>query len=102
MTGAQNPVAEISFDLVMDGDMSFVEGTYRLPSKDWQVFIFCRHDGTEPLFNKSQWEGGVSGIVVQWPLSQPLNQAVVENVLSQTLGISEWKLVSGPDSITLR
>lgn len=31
--------AEISYDLVMDDDMSFVEGTYRLPGGDWQVVI---------------------------------------------------------------
>ena len=29
--------AEISYDLVMDDDMSFVEGTYRLLGGDWQV-----------------------------------------------------------------
>ena len=27
--------AEISYDLVMDDDMEFVEGTYRLPGGDW-------------------------------------------------------------------
>ena len=34
--------AQISFDLVMEDSMSFVEGTYRLPGRDWQVFIFGR------------------------------------------------------------
>jgi hypothetical protein len=29
--------AEISYDLVMDYEMAFVEGTYRLPARDWQV-----------------------------------------------------------------
>jgi hypothetical protein len=29
------PVAEISYDLVMDEDMAFVEGSYRLPGNEW-------------------------------------------------------------------
>src|SRR5262245_58202019 len=28
--------SELSFDLVMDEDMSFVEGTYRLPGQFWE------------------------------------------------------------------
>ena len=32
--------AQISFDLVMGEAMSFVEGTYRLPGRAWEVFIF--------------------------------------------------------------
>jgi len=40
--------AEISYDLVMDSDMEFVEGTYRLPGEDWQVVIVSRHDVKEP------------------------------------------------------
>jgi hypothetical protein len=31
--------AEISYDLVMDDDMWFVDGTKRLPGRDWQVVI---------------------------------------------------------------
>lgn len=31
--------AEISFDLKMEDNMSFVEGTYRLEGGEWQV---CR------------------------------------------------------------
>ena len=38
--------AEICFDLVMEKEMSFVEGTYRLPGRGWEVFIFSRYDGT--------------------------------------------------------
>src|SRR4051812_354398 len=32
--------AQISFDLIMEDNMEFVEGTYRLLERDWHVFIF--------------------------------------------------------------
>jgi hypothetical protein len=33
--------AEITFDLVMDEDMGFVEGCYRLDGGEWKVFIIA-------------------------------------------------------------
>jgi hypothetical protein len=41
--------AEISYDLVMNDDMEFVEGTYRLPNEDWQVLIVSKRDVPEPI-----------------------------------------------------
>lgn len=40
--------AEISYDLVMDDDMAFVEGTHRLPGGDWQVVIVSAPDRDVP------------------------------------------------------
>jgi hypothetical protein len=50
--------AEISYDLVMDDDMGFVKGTYRLPGGDWQVFIVLafQRDVPEPQVVQERWE----------------------------------------------
>ena len=47
--GEQDMKAEITFDLVMDDDMPFVEGCYRLPDGPWQVFIFIGFRDSETL-----------------------------------------------------
>lgn len=54
--------AEISYDLVMEEDMSFVEGTYRRPDFDWQVFIFSRNDVSSPKISSTTWQSGTTGI----------------------------------------
>jgi hypothetical protein len=52
--------AEISFDLVMENDMSFVEGSYRLENHIWQVFMFRKSRGIEQVGVKKNlvWESG--------------------------------------------
>ena len=95
--------AEISYDLVMTDDMSFVEGTYRLPSRDWQVFIFGPDDSVEhPQIVTAKWPSGVTGVFVQWPPAKRLNKDAVLAVLSAQLGVHDWSEVRGPDSIQLR
>jgi hypothetical protein len=94
--------AEISYDLVMDDDMSFVEGTYRLPGRGWQVFIFSRYDVSEPQVKPSTWDSGVTGVFVPFPRSGRLDRAAVEGTLSAALGVREWVVVRGPDSLQLR
>ncbi len=94
--------AEISYDLVMDDDMQFAEGTYRVPGADWQVFIFSSRDVNEPEVMQQVWESGVTGVVVQFPRCERLNRTAVERVLSNVLGVSEWAQVRGPDSMQLR
>ena len=95
--------AEISYDLVMEDEMSFVEGTYRLPGGEWQVFIFIpRQDSTAVVWTRSEWESGVTGLVIRFPGKVPLNKVVVESVLSEALGVSEWFEIRGPDSMRLR
>jgi hypothetical protein len=96
--------AEISYDLVMDDDMVFVEGTYRLPGGDWQVVIVSAFDRNvpEPQVDRQQWESGVSGVFVRLPRAERINAATVERVLSAALGVSEWVRVRGPDSMQLR
>src|SRR5262249_35314102 len=54
--------AEISYDLVMEDEMSFVEGTYRLPGGEWQVFIFIPWQGSNAVvWTRSEWDSGVTG-----------------------------------------
>jgi hypothetical protein len=94
--------AEISYDLVMHDDMAFVEGTYRLPGGDWQVFIFGRGDVSDPEVTPQRWRSGVTGLFIRFPHSAALNRAVVEHILSGALGVTEWVEISGPDSMQLR
>ncbi len=71
---------EISYDLVMEDDMSFVEGTYRLPGGAWQVVIFSafERDVPEPEVIPQVWDSGVTGVFVRFPRHEQINQAAVE------------------------
>ena len=93
---------EISYDLVMDDEMPFVEGTYRLAGEDWQVFIFTRRDVDEPAISDSTWHSGITGLHIAFPRSVILNQTVVESLLGDHLGVDAWCVVRGPDSMVLR
>jgi hypothetical protein len=95
--------AQISWDLVMDEDMAFVEGTFRLPDQEWQVFIFGPDSSVSvPEAKRGRWESGVTGIFVKWPRSTRLNKEAVFRLLSQQLGVTEWEEAVGPDSMQLR
>jgi hypothetical protein len=93
---------EISYDLAMDDNMSFVEGTYRIDSGDWRVFIFSKRAIAQPIWNESTWASGVSGLVFHVPATMSLNTLIVERLMSEALSVSEWQRLSGPDSMTLR
>jgi len=95
--------AEISYDLVMEEEMTFVEGTYRLPGGEWQVFILTTlGEATAPHWTFSQWESRVMGVFARFPRNQRLNKATAETILSEALGVTEWVEVRGPDSMNLR
>jgi hypothetical protein len=95
--------AEISFDLVMEGRIEFVEGTYRLADQDWQVFVFIPDPSqAEPKVSAGRWGRGATGLIVAWPASQVLNRAAVLEVMGGHLGVTEWVEVRGPDSMGLR
>jgi hypothetical protein len=98
------PSAEISYDLIMDDDMGFVEGSYRIGGGDcnWQVIIISKRSIESPWWKGARWDSGVSGIVVYVPLKMPLNMTTVENLLSEILGVGRWESVRGPDSMQLR
>ncbi len=96
--------AEISFDLVMDEDMPFVEGTYRVDQDVWQVFIFLRAKGTRKVGVEKNivWKSGVTGLNVVVADDTKLNKSNVLEALSDALGITEWLEIQGPDSMELR
>lgn len=94
--------AEISYDLVMEDDVSFVEGTFRLPSGDWLVVIVSRRDVPQVEVIPQVWKSGVTGVFIKFPCCETLNKAAVERILSEALGVSEWIEVRGPDSMQLR
>lgn len=93
---------EISFDLAMEDDMSFVEGTYRLRQGEWRVFIFSRYDGKQVLSSSQQWESGVGGWRIQTPQELKLNRESVMQILGDLLYVEQWLEVRGPDSMNLR
>jgi hypothetical protein len=96
--------AEISYDLVLDEDMGFLEGTYRLPGGDWQVVIVppphktVAGSSVEP----AEWHSGVTGMIVRLAHGERVNAFAVERALGAALGVSVWVRVRGPDSIVLR
>jgi hypothetical protein len=94
--------AEISYDLVMESDMAFVEGTYRMPGADWQVVIVTRCDVSEPVVTPQVWDSGTTGVEIRFPRPAKLDRIAVEQTLSSALGISEWVAVRGPNSMQLR
>jgi hypothetical protein len=93
---------EISFDLVMEDDTSFVEGTFRLPFGEWQVVIVSKRPVSVPNVKRTTWDSGVTGIHVEFPHEQVLDKSAVMGLLSQTYGIKVWNEISGPDSMNLR
>jgi hypothetical protein len=96
-------MAEISFDLVMEDEMSFVEGANRLSGGEWQVFIFTKLDAVEHVqVTPGKWDSGTTGVLVRIPASKKLNKAVVQTILSDALHVTEWVDVAGPDSMRLR
>jgi len=93
---------EISYDLVMDTDNSFVEGSYRVEDGAWQVFIVSKRDVTEAAINPSTWDSGVTGVVIKLPRGTCLDKALVQRLLSDHLDVARWDEVRGPDSMSLR
>jgi hypothetical protein len=66
------------------------------------IFSALQRDVPEPEVIPTVWDSGVSGVLVRLPRHLPLNAEAVERVLSDTLGVSEWVRVRGPDSMQLR
>lgn len=94
--------AEISYDLVMEDDMDFVEGTFRLPRGKWQVVIVSKGAVASPEVKPTTWGGSMTGLIVTFPASLKLSRAAVEDVLGRSLGVNQWEEVRGPDSMQLR
>ena len=95
-------IGRISYDLIMEDDMSFVEGCYRLPYRDWEVFIISKNDRGEFGYKFTQWNSGVTGVFIQVPREIRIDAKRTEQMLSKILHVDRWVVVRGPDSIVLR
>jgi hypothetical protein len=93
---------EISFDVVIENDNSFVEGSYRLPGRCWEVLIMSKKDVPELRYRPSTWSSGITGLIVDVPKSIAIDQAFVINTMASVFGEKAWAVVKGPDSIVLR
>lgn len=93
---------EISYDLLMEDDMSFVEGSYRVANGNWQVFIFRKDPVERAEVTAGRWSSGVTGVFIRVPLSVRLNKEVVQQMMSERLKVDSWHEVHGPDSMQLR
>ncbi len=103
MSNFLNTPTEVSFDLIMEDDMDFVEGCYRLPGKNWQVFVFSkRGDLDSPEHQFVSWASGVTGVTIQVPTLFNLDSRSVKKLLSTILNIRSWETIKGPDSIVIR
>jgi len=97
---------EFSFDIIMNDDMQYVEGTYRLPGRFWEVLVIKKEDvpALQHRLNQPpvEWSSGITGIVIDVPRAAKLNREYVRAALAITFGYTDWVEVSGPDSMVLR
>ncbi len=100
--------AEISFDLVMERDNDWMEGSYRLPGECWKIVIFQKDDVPDVRWEPSKWqrptkwEREITGVVVRFPRTAKMGREDFLRVMSQAFGYTEWVRVHGPDSMSLR
>jgi hypothetical protein len=97
---------EFSSDIIMDEDNQYVEGTYRLPGRFWEVLIVRKVDVPALQHRPNQppieWESGITGIIIDVPREDKLNREYVRNALTIAFGYTDWVEVRGPDSMVLR
>lgn len=92
---------ELSFDTIIEGHEKYIEGSYRLPGKFWEVFTLSRKDTVEIHHHRSTCRSGIACLNLQVPDTDPLDHSFVINVMHSVLGGSGWQVVHGPDSIYL-
>ncbi len=93
---------EFSFDVIMEDNMTWVEGTYRLPGRFWEVMIFGKADTPELSHRLEEWRSGIKGTSFKVPDTEQLNRDYVRWALTHAFGYTEWFEVAGPDSMVLR
>ncbi len=93
---------EFSFDVIVDDDMNWVEGTYRLPGKFWEVMLFGKQDVPTLQYRTGQWPSNIAGTVFDVPREAKLNRQYIQQALAAAFGIDSWVEVQGPDSMVLR
>ena len=86
--------------------MNYVEGTYRLPGRFWEVMVLrkadvpaLRHRPSEPPI---EWSSGITGTIFDVPRAAVLNRQYIQEALAVAFGTDGWVEVQGPDSMVLR
>lgn len=97
-------IAEVTWDFLMEEDMGWIEGCYRLPDQPWQVVIAGNDDEVSKVEvrNGLTWASGVTGMNIFFPKNVRLNATLLLKVMSDVLGVCNWVEVRGPDSIVIR
>lgn len=97
-------IGEISFDTIHDEEEndSIFEGAFRLPNEGWRVFFFQKYTDNPGIFRDHVFSSGIEGIKVNYPDDEILNKKIVKGILSDVLGVDEWREVKGPDSLLLK
>jgi len=93
---------EISYDTVLDDDTGYVEGSFRLPGRFWQIFAFENADVPEIRHSFGTWESGISSVVFEVPRRVHINHSSIVEVMSKVFEATSWVVVTGPDSMILR
>ena len=98
---------EISFDTGLEDDNPIVEGSYRVPGKFWQIFLFEKADDRgEPVAELRHefgtWRSGITGISFLAPEGDVVDKAYILRAFASVFGTDEWVVVRGPDSLLLK
>src|SRR5574341_1830792 len=96
-------IGRITYDLIMEDDMSFIEGCYRLPFKEWEVFTITKYDDIGIIeVEHTSWDNGVTGVHIRIPRGIRINAERTEMIMSKVFGVERWVVVRGSDSMQLR
>jgi hypothetical protein len=100
---------EVTFDTIDDGsERDHVEGCYRLPAAEWMIFYFTHRINGErwtgsPIIRKEvTFQSGAKGMDAVMPISTRLDNGNILRLLGEILGVEEWVIVRGPDSLQLK
>jgi hypothetical protein len=93
---------ELSFDTVPGEDADVVEGSYRVPGRPWEIFLFEKRDVPEPRHHLSTWRSGITGIEFTFPKRAVLDREAVLRGMSEAFATTDWVEVRGPDSLLLK
>ena len=93
---------EISFDTGLGEDETIVEGSYRVPGKLWQIFLFRKESVTELHHRFGEWPSGITGIEFDVPGEVVLDRDYMLRAFSTVFETEDWVEVRGPDSLLMK
>jgi hypothetical protein len=93
---------EISFDTVLDADNAHVEGSYRVPRRHWEIFLFQKEDVAALRHEFGTWQSGITGVQFDVPGAAVLGRDDMIRAMSAVFGAEDWVEIHGPDSLLLK